>query len=71
MTELHEARQQKNSQRGTLRRQKGWIGFVHGYKERSRVFDKIWGKIKWNKDPKKSGAKSVETDGKGKIIYKF
>jgi hypothetical protein len=71
MTELHEAQAQKNSQRPALRRQKGWFGFVHGYKERVKVFDKIWGTINWNKDPEKSGAKSVESDGKGKTIYKF
>lgn len=68
---MAEARQQKSSQRGGLRRQKGWKGFVHGYKERSKVFDKIWHKIQWNKNPLESGAKSVEDDGKGKIIYKF
>lgn len=71
MTEMAEARQQKNSQRGSLRRQKGWFGFVHGYKERVKVFDKIWDKINWEKDPNKSGAKSVESDGKGKTVYTF
>jgi hypothetical protein len=71
MTEMADAQVQKNSQRGGLRRQKGWKGFVHGYAKRCQVFDKIWDTINWNKDPKKSGAKSVESDGKGKTIYTF
>lgn len=71
MTEIIDAQAQKNSQRGGLRKQKGWKGFVHGYKERSKVFDKIWHKIDWNEDPMQSGAKEVEDNGKGKIIYKF
>jgi hypothetical protein len=71
MTEMNDAAAQKRSQRGTLRRQKGWPGFVHGYSKRRKVFDKVWHTINWNKDPKKSGAKSVESDGKGKTIYTF
>ena len=68
---MEDQRAQKNSQRGTLRKQKGWPGFVHGYPERRRVFDKVWHKIDWNDDPMESGAKSVEDDGKGKKIYHF
>ncbi len=71
MTELADKRAQKNSQRGTLRRQKGWKGFVHGYPERRRIFDKVWPEINWNTDPEKSGAKKIEKDGKGKTIYTF
>lgn len=70
MSELHEAQAQKNSQRGSLRKQKGWYGFVHGYKERIKVFDEVWDDIDWEKDPKKSGAKSVKSDG-SKTIYTF
>lgn len=69
MTELADKTAQKNSQRGTLRKQKGWIGFVHGYAERSKVFDRIWHKIKWGK-PEESGAKEIVTEG-NKTIYKF
>lgn len=69
MTEIADAKAQKNSQRGTLRRQKGWIGFVHGYKDRMKVFDEIWDEIKWGK-PDESGAKEIEiTDTK--TIYTF
>ncbi len=71
MTQMADSQAQKRSQRASLRRQKGWFGFVHGYKERVKVFDKVWDKINWNKDPEKSGAKSVESDGKGKTIYTF
>jgi hypothetical protein len=70
VTELADAKAQKNSQRGTLRRQKGWIGFVHGYKVRSRIFDKIWDKIDWNKDEEDSGCTEVEITP-FKKIYKF
>lgn len=66
---MEDRRAQKNSQRATLRKQKGWKGFVHGYKKRREAFDKIWHKIEWGK-PEDSGAKEVEvTDTK--TIYKF
>lgn len=66
-----DGRAEVRNKRPLMRRQKGWKGFVLGYKDRYPVFDKIWHKIKWNKDPMKSGAKSVESDGKGKTIYRF
>lgn len=69
--ELTDKRAQKNSQRGGLRKQKGWKGFVQGYAKRREIFDEIWPTIDWNNDPEKSGAKSVRNDGKGKIIYTF
>jgi hypothetical protein len=69
MTELADQRAQKNSQKAVLRKQKGWIGFVHGYKERSKIFDKIWHTIKWGK-PEESGAKEIVKEGT-KTIYKF
>jgi hypothetical protein len=53
-----------------MRNQKGWIGFVHGYAKRVKVFDKVWHKIRWNDDPDKSGAKEVIKEG-NKTIYKF
>ena len=68
---MEEVQVQKNSQRGTLRRQKGWKGFVHGYKTRREIFDKVWHTIDWHNDPKKCGAKKVESNGKGKIVYTF
>jgi hypothetical protein len=69
MSEADQAAE-KRSQRGVgLRRQKGWPGFVHGYKDFLEKAD--WKAINWSKDPKDSGAKSVESDGKGKIIYTF
>lgn len=68
---LADAGAQKRAQRGTLRRQKGWKGFVHGYPERRKVFDKVWHTIDWNENPEDCGAKSVESNGKGKTIYKF
>lgn len=61
---------EKRSQRPLMRRQKGWKGFVLGYKDRIKVFDEVWDDIDWNKDPEQSGAKSVESDG-AKTIYKF
>jgi hypothetical protein len=70
VTELADARAQKNSQRATLRKQKGWIGFVHGYKERCKIFDKVWDDIDWNEDEGESGCKEVETTP-FKKIYKF
>jgi hypothetical protein len=42
---------------------------VHGYAERSKVFDKIWHTIKWGK-PEDSGAKEIIKEG-NKTIYKF
>lgn len=71
MTRIADEKAQKNSQRGALRRQKGWKGFVWGYPERRKVFDKIWPTIDWNKNPKQSGAKRVESDGNGKTVYTF
>jgi hypothetical protein len=66
-----DGRAEVRNKRAGLRRQKGWYGFVHGYKDRIKVFDEIWDDISWNDDPSKSGATSVESDGKGKTIYKF
>ena len=72
MTQESDARAEKLAQRGKLRRQKGWKGFVHGYKERREIFDKVWHTIDWNEDPEESGAKAVVIDkDHGKTIYTF
>ena len=61
---------EKRAQKPLMRRQKGWPGFVHNYKNMIKIFDEVWEDIDWNKDPEKSGAKEVEkTDFK--TIYKF
>jgi hypothetical protein len=55
-----------------IRNQKGWKGFVWNTPTRRKIFDKVWHTIKWNKNPKKSGAKEIIHDElKGKTIYKF
>lgn len=58
------------SKRATLRRRKGWKGFVWGYKDFIAVADKIWHKINWGENGELSGAKSIETKG-NKTIYKY
>jgi len=63
-------RAEHRSKKAIMRKQKGWRGFVWGYAERCKVFDKVWHKIRWNDDPKESGAKEVIKEG-NKIIYKF
>ena len=50
-----------------LRRQKGWPGFVHGYKKFIETVD--WDSIKWGERTK--NPKSEEKDSMGKIIQKW
>lgn len=69
---MAEARPQKNSQRATLRKRKGWYGFVHGYKDWLKAVEEggRWDLVDWGKDGIKSGAKKVEKHG-NKIIYYY
>jgi hypothetical protein len=68
--ESEDFRHEQREKRPLMRRQKGWKGFVWGYAERYKVFDKIWHQIKWGKDGKLSGAESIEKDG-NKTVYTY
>ena len=61
---------EKRTKRPLMRRQKGWKGFVWGYAERCKIFDKVWHNINWGKDGDKSGAKEIIKEG-NKTIYKY
>jgi hypothetical protein len=65
---MEEERIPNKDKRPLMRNRKGWIGFVHGYKDWLKS-DGYEG-VKWNEDPENSGAKEVVRE-KGKIIYKF
>lgn len=69
---LKDEQAQKSSQRPTLRRRKGWKGFVWGYPDwvRATTDEGRWDNIDWGKDGKKSGAKAVEKDG-NKTTYRY
>ena len=54
-------------QGGGLRRQKGWYGFVHGYKDWLKKAPE-WDEIKWDENPK---CKEQTIDKMGKIIQKW
>jgi hypothetical protein len=58
----------QKDKRPTLRKRKGWIGFVWGYNDwlKSDGYENT----EWNKNPKDSGAKKVIKQG-NKTIYKF
>jgi hypothetical protein len=66
--DTEDGRAEKRNQKPLLRRRKGWPGFVHGYND--WLASDGYENVKWNKDPKKSGAKTVTKDG-NKTIYKF
>jgi hypothetical protein len=68
--ETEDFRHEQRQKRPLMRRQKGWKGFVWGYVERYKVFDKVWHKIKWGKDGNESGAKSIERDG-NRTVYRY
>lgn len=69
---LEDAQAQKNSQRATLRRRKGWKGFVWGYKDWVKAVDTEgrWDLVDWGEDGEKSGARSIERTG-NKLVYKY
>jgi len=52
--------------KATLRRRKGWYGFVHGYAEYVKNVD--WDSIKWDEE---SQCKEETRDAMGKIIQKW
>lgn len=55
----------------SLSRRKGWKGFVWGYKDWVKACEEgRWDEVDWNEDPKKSGAKEVETNGMT-TVYRF
>jgi hypothetical protein len=66
-----DGRAESRNKKALMRRRKGWIGFVHGYSDWVKACERgVWDNVKWNKDPKKSGAKEVRKEG-NKTIYKF
>lgn len=69
---LKDAQAQKSSQKATLRRRKGWKGFVWGYADwlRATEDEGRWDIVDWGKDGEESGAKSVEKVG-NKTVYKY
>jgi hypothetical protein len=64
---LREKNMGDQDNKGGLRRQKGWIGFVWGYKD---FLEKApeWDEIKWDK---KSKCKEETVSPTGKIIQKW
>jgi hypothetical protein len=54
--------------KGGLRRQKGWKGFVHGYKDFLKNAPE-WDEIDWNGGTKRP--ETEERDKMGKIIQKW
>jgi len=60
------ARGESSRPSGTLRKQKGWIGYVRDY--RKYIDTGAYDDIEWNENTK---AQKVETNKNGKIIYTF
>jgi hypothetical protein len=60
--------QEKPQTKGLLRRRKGWIGFVRGYKK--YIEDSNYDDITWCSNGR-GVAKKVTEDAMGKITYKF
>ena len=52
-----------------MRRRKGWIGFVRGYKK--YIKDSNYDKINWDSNTCRESVKEVTQDAMGKITYKF
>ena len=61
--------QHKPQTKGLMRRRKGWIGFVRGYKK--YIKDSNYDCINWDSNTCRETVKEVTQDAMGKITYKF